>query len=106
MTFDATLTTEGSEAVITLTGELDAAAAPQFRERIEEAATGSPERLVLQCGDLSYLSSAGLRSLVFARQKMGQAVDIYVIGAQEPVAETIRLTGFDHSVRMQDAYAG
>lgn len=106
MPFDATLTTNGSEAIITLVGELDAAAAPDFRTRIEEAAAGSPTRLVLQAGDLSYLSSAGLRSLVFAKQKMGAGTEIYVVAAQDAVAETIRLTGFDHSVHMQEAYAG
>ncbi|MCW2667120.1 MAG: anti-sigma-factor antagonist [Frankiales bacterium] len=106
MPFDATLSTEGQVATITLTGELDAAAAPAFRARIEEAAGASPERLVLMAERLSYMSSAGLRSLVFAKQKMGQAVDIYIVAAQDPVIETIRLTGFDHSVIMQEAYVG
>jgi anti-anti-sigma factor len=106
MPFDATLTTNGSEATITLVGELDAAAAPDFRSRIEEAAASSPTRLILQTAELSYMSSAGLRSLVFAKQKMGAGTEIYVVAAQESVAETIRLTGFDHSVHMQEAYAG
>lgn len=106
MAFNATLdsTSEPGSAIITLSGQLDAAAAPTFRERIEEAAQASPKRLVLRMEGLDYMASAGLRQLVFAKQKMGAGVTIHVVGAQPAVAETIELTGFQHSVVMQPEY--
>jgi anti-anti-sigma factor len=48
------------------------------------------------------MSSAGLRCLVFAHQKLGRAVEIVLVGTQPAVAETISMTGFDRSVIMQD----
>jgi anti-anti-sigma regulatory factor len=34
---------------------------------------------------------------------MGDEVRIAVVGASEPVARTIRLAGFDHSIDLVDA---
>jgi anti-anti-sigma factor len=47
--------------------------------------------------------SAGLRCLVFAQQKMPHGVQIVIVGARPEVAETIRLTGFDRAVVMQES---
>ena len=105
MAFDSTLNVTPNEAIITLVGELDASAAPSFRSAIEKAAESQPARLVLMMQDLDYMASAGLRALVFAKQKMGSSVQVYVIGAQEGVAETIEMTGFQHSVTMQPEYS-
>jgi len=54
--------------------------------------------------DLEYMASAGLRVLIFTKQKMGPEVDIYPIGTQEMVMDTITKTGFDQSVIIQDHY--
>lgn len=104
MAFSSTLEMTDETARITLVGELDAAAAPLFKAEVEKAAAMQPKRLVLLMNDLGYMASAGLRALIFAKQKMGGAVDIYVVGAQESVLETLQLTGFHHSVIVQDTY--
>lgn len=104
MAFSLTSETVNGIARITLVGELDAAAAGSFREAVEQAASGSPKRLVLIADRLTYMASAGLRALVFAKQKMGANVDIYIVGVQEPVRETLEMTGFHHSVVLLDTY--
>ena len=104
MAFNLTSETVNGIARIVLIGELDAASADYFRTAIEQVATGLPKRLVLVTDDLTYMASAGLRVLVFAKQKMGPSVDIYLIGVQEPVRETLEMTGFLHSVILLETY--
>jgi anti-anti-sigma factor len=104
MAFSASLSMKGDAGIITLAGELDAASAPQFRAEIESAVAQGARKLALEMVDLTYMASAGLRALVFAKQKMGAQSDIYVIGAQASVKETLELTGFASSVIELDRY--
>lgn len=104
MAFESTLEMQDDIGKITLTGELDASVAGDFKTRIEEAAAQNAKKLVLLLEGLEYMSSAGLRALVFAKQKMGAGVTIYVVGAQPSVVEPIRQTGFHHSVIMLENY--
>ena len=90
----------GNVAQITLAGELDAASAGTFKASIEEAAAKSPSKLVLRVRELKYMASAGLRVLIFAKQKLGPNVDLQIVGAQPAVKQTIAMTGFDRSVML------
>lgn len=104
MEFNAILETAENTAKIILSGELKASTAPTFKTEVEKAAATNPQRLVLVMKDLSYMASAGLRVLIFAKQKMGANVDIYIIAPQEMVMDTIKKTGFHHSVKIMDEY--
>jgi anti-anti-sigma factor len=104
MAFDIRTEQGNSTAKISLAGELDASSAGVFRSAIEQAATARPRRLVLMMNQLTFMASAGLRVLVFAKQKMGKDVDIFVVGAHDAVLETIEMTGFHHSVILLDNY--
>lgn len=105
MAFDvkSEITKEGI-AKVTLIGELDAGSAPLFKEEIEQLAGKDTKRLVLLMHDLSYIASAGIRVLVFAKQKMGSNVDIYVVAPQEQVLETFEMTGLTHSLVIMKRY--
>jgi anti-anti-sigma factor len=104
MAFSTSTEVNNGIAKITLSGELDASSAPQFKAEIEKAAAEKPRRLVLMMQGLEYMASAGLRVLIFAKQKLGSGTDIYVIAPQPPIVETLEMTGFHHSVVMLDSY--
>lgn len=103
MSYDATLNMVDDTARVRLLGELDYKAALQFQELVEGLVKEEIQRLVLLAHELEYMASAGLRVLVFAKQKMGPRVEVYIVGAQEMVRETIEKAGFDQSVYMVDA---
>ena len=104
MTFTATLENRDNNAIIKLAGDLDASTAAEFKTKVEEAAATEPKHLVLDMTELDYMASAGLRVLIFAKQKMGQDVEIYVVSPQELVLGTIEKTGFHHSVHIVEKY--
>lgn len=105
MALNVSLATKDKVAKITLEGELDASVANKFKETVEKAAAESPTRLVLFMNKLTFMASAGLRVLIFAKQKMGETVDVYVVGAQGPVLNTLQMSGFHHAVHIQDSYS-
>ena len=104
MAFKSALEIVKGVAKITLSGELDAAAAPAFRTDVEKAAAAKVKAVALLMKDLEYMASAGLRALVFAKQKMGTQTIIYMISLQENVKETITMTGLQNSVTFMDEY--
>jgi anti-anti-sigma factor len=102
MSFQARGHVSDGVATIRISGELHARSAGQLDSVISEVTLQHPRRLVLLMGELTYLSSAGLRSLVVAHQRLGRGVEMVLVGTHPEVAETIRLTDFDHSVLMQE----
>jgi anti-anti-sigma factor len=104
MAFSVSSNVTNDIAKVTLTGELDASAAPEFKSEIEKVAAQKPRRLVLMLAGLEFMASAGLRVLIFAKQKLGSSTDIFVVGAQPSIVETLEMTGFQHSVVILPEY--
>jgi anti-anti-sigma factor len=104
MAFTAQLEVVNNVAKITLTGRLDASTANQFRELIDKAATQKVKAVVLMLGGLEYMASAGLRVIVFARQRMGASAKLYTVAAQDIVRETIEISGFSQALTMLPSY--
>jgi anti-anti-sigma factor len=104
MAFNASYKMVNGVAQVTLVGEADAAAGPAFRAEIEKAIAAKARSVALLVENLDYLSSAGLRVLVFTRQRLGAQVKLYMIGAQESVRETLMMTGLHHAVILLDKY--
>ena len=105
MAFSTQIDIDGDTVKITLNGELDSAVAGEFKDVVEQAAEENPAKLVLFMSELSFMASAGLRVIVFAKQNMGADVNIYVIEATGPVLNTLQMSGFDQAVFIQDSYS-
>lgn len=103
MSFAATFEIRGDAAVITISGDLDGSTAPVFQGVAEQVIESRPKELFLEMSKVDYISSAGLRQIVYARQKMDDDVRVVLVGVNRPVAQTIRLVGFDQSVTFADS---
>lgn len=103
MPFASALSVNEDTATIRLAGELDAHTAPDFHRSIEDAARLAIGRLVIAMDELEYVSSAGLRCLIFARQTLGEAVSLALAGVRPAVARTIRMAGLDNGIEMMEA---
>jgi len=93
-------------ASIELCGRLDATNAPLLQEELKKLPSQNVSSLVFYAKDLEYISSAGLRVIIFAKQKIGADSQVYLIGAQEAVLGVIKMSGLDNFVHIQDSFAG
>ena len=105
MSLDIQASVEGATARLNLTGQLDGASAPAVRNEIEKLLTQKLDRLVLLLENLTFMASAGLRIIIFAKQRQPQ-LKIYVVKPQERIVDTLKKTGFYDAVYVQDTDPG
>lgn len=84
-------TKNGGIMNVTLEGRLDTTTAPQLEDVLSKNLMGVDE-LILDCTNLVYVSSAGLRVLLATHKKMKGAMKL--TNVQELVMEVFDITGF------------
>jgi anti-anti-sigma factor len=89
---------------ITLSGNLDAKNAPHLSEELKKFMGKDIKKIVFLVKDLEYISSAGLRVIIFSKQKMGDDVKVIMAGAQEDVLDVIKMSGLDSMMEFVDTY--
>ena len=91
-------------AKIELCGRLDANNAQGFQDELKKLSGQQLNRIVFFAKDLEYISSAGLRAIIFAKQKVGAHANVYLIGATEAVLSVIKMSGLDNFLFIQETY--
>lgn len=90
--------------ILTLEGELDSSTAPKLNEEVKKIIPLQPNEFVMDLENLNFMSSAGLRVIIFAKQKLGSTAKLILVKPQEQVVETLRMTGLIFSVTIVDKY--
>jgi len=86
---------EGSSAVVSVTGRIDAITAPEFEKGLTALMAGGDYTLVLNFTHLEYISSAGLRSILStAKQLKAKGGKMLFFGLQGPVKDVFKISGF------------
>ena len=87
------LKNEDKKAIVAISGRVDTNTAPELLEFLKGAMPGV-EELVLDFAELEYVSSAGLRVVLFAQKTMNAQGSMVIINVNQDIMETFELTGF------------
>ena len=98
----------GEVTKIKLHGHIDASIAPELMNELKPLIERKSEikKLVFYADELEYIASAGLRAIVFAKQKLGANVKAYLVGASPEVIDVFKMTGIDKFLTIQDKFEG
>ena len=87
--------------VLSLKGQLDAHTFPSLQKELEGLAGGDEPRVVLDCQDLEYISSAGLGVLKkMTREFRGRDGDIRLAALPPKINNVVDLLGFNQVIKV------
>ena len=84
---------ENRKVTVYVTGRIDTVTSPQLLDYLKEAMDGA-EELILDIAGVDYVSSAGLRVILFAQKTMNSQGSMSVANVNKDIMETFELTGF------------
>jgi len=89
---------------ITVSGEIDLMAAPEFKKRLYEAVGDGNADVVLDCFDLSYIDSTGLGILLGALKRVRQNNHHVIIrNLKDSIRKLFHITGLDKAFILEEA---
>ncbi len=87
----------GDEVVVALNGELDTVTTTQMGEELNRIIEMASNQLIIDCKDLEYISSSGLRFFMqLKRHSEQQNGTVTLINMNQDVKEVFRISGFHH----------
>ena len=90
----------GTSLLMTVSGRIDPTTAPTFEKAVKENLDGV-QNFVLDLKDVTYTSSAGLRTLLLAQKKMMKQGSMTLKNVQSGVLEVLEVTGFIKFLNIQ-----
>ena len=85
---------------VAVKGKLDAVSAPKFEEEVASSLDGIAE-LAIDISEVEYLSSAGLRALLYLYQLMSEQGRLVIRNVPPIVKDIFELTGFEEIVTIE-----
>ncbi len=86
--------------LLTLTGDVDTKTAPSLLHALTQIELATIQDLRIEMAAVGFLSSAGLRALVFAKQKMPHESRLILIGTNTEISDVIAKTGLTQAVML------
>ena len=87
--------TTGTQTIIAVKGRLDTINAPDFEKAITPVIAGEMADVVVDCRELDYISSSGLRQfLVLQKTANTKQGKLTLMGMKDEIKEIFDMTGF------------
>lgn len=83
----------GTGITLKIIGRLDTTTAPELEATVDGCVAGLKD-LVMDCSELEYVSSAGLRVILKAQKLMNAQGTMKVMNVNETIMEVFEITGF------------
>lgn len=81
--------------IIKVSGRIDSATAPEFENALKGLLDRGRKKIVIDCQNLEYISSAGLRAMLAAlKSAKSNGGNVVLAQANERVRDTLALVGF------------
>ena len=94
--------------MVSVAGHVDGVNAQEFQESLDRRVedSGSSRPVVLDLESLSYISSAGLRSiLLIAKTLKSKEIKFMLCSLSDSIMEIIQITGFDKIIDVHESRA-
>lgn len=102
-TLELGTTQEGTEATVSLRGELDTSTAHTLREALEKLRREGILEITIDLEHLSFMDSTGLAVFLGAMKRLrGVGGDVVLARPNERVTRTLVITGLDRAFRIID----
>ena len=104
MEFSVAVASRGRWEILTVTGEIDMATAPRFRQRLLAVISAGAQNVVIDLSGVDFIDSTGLGVLMGAAKRVRSAGgDIRLVMAGSRLAELIELTRLDRVLDVFDS---
>ena len=96
-----TMTKEAQTLTVAIDGSIDTVTSPELEKQLGEH-WGGISKLILDFGEVSYISSAGLRVMMTADQHMEETNgNMTIRRVSDDVREVFEMTGFDELLDLE-----
>ena len=101
-----TMESRGAITVISISGRVDAMTAMELEEALMASYGNGNRKFLLDCPNLTYISSAGLRILLKVYKQIKPMNGVIALSTLQPhIADIFNLTGFNRILPIHDTLA-
>jgi anti-anti-sigma factor len=99
----STFTAENEVVFVAIEGEIDAHTARKLDETLEGLLAQGHKRLMLDVSQMSFISSAGLRAIMFAQREAGErGGEVRVCGPDSQTRRIFEMVGLDECLKLSE----